>query len=285
MKSPTLLIIGCGDVGTRVGHRLAAQGWHIIAACRSPERLPDNFERIAIDYTNPATLLSLAHAQAPFVLITPLPTERGIIGYQRGYHQSLQHVVDAGCTAAAKLTVLVSSTRVYQESNGGWVDETSAVDELDPYCAALLAGERLIANAGCSAVIRAAGLYGAGPGHLLARVARGEASSQGWRYSNRIHRDDLAGLIAFVLNAAQTQAPPSSLINAVDDEPAPLQEVEQWLAARLGVNLSPVQAGPSDAMSRANRRCSNRVLHQLGYQLQFPTFRAGYAPLADALQR
>ena len=283
MKSSTLLIIGCGDIGTRVGLRLAAQGWHIIAARRSPERLPDSFERIAIDYTNPDSLQELARAQAPFVLITPLPTERSILGYQQGYHRSIENVVDAGCTAAAKLTVLVSSTRVYQERNGGWVDETSAVDEHDPHCAALLAGERRIAASGSSVVIRAAGLYGVGPGHLLARIARGEASSQGERFSNRIHRDDLAGLIAMVLQAAQTTTPFSGVINAVDDEPAPLDDVERWLAARLGVVLDPAQNSPADAASRANRRCSNRAMRQLGYRLEFPTFREGYAPLVDAL--
>ncbi len=275
MKAPHLLIVGCGDIGTRVGLTLADQGWRVTAARRSPENLPPVFHRLRCDYTDSTSLTVLAGSAPDYVLFTPLPADRSAAGYELGYREATASLLTSGLASRLTAGILVSSTRVFAEASGGWVDEQSPLTDSDPAASAISAAEAdFLSRCPNPLVLRASGLYGADEGMLTARVARGEASADPARFSNRIHRQDLAALIAFALIEANQRQPITGVMIASDSEPAPIGEVEQWLAARLGVSLSPV--GNRTAVQRGNRRCDNRRMLASGFRLQFPSYREGY---------
>jgi nucleoside-diphosphate-sugar epimerase len=92
-------------------------------------------------------------------------------------------------------------------------------------------------------------------------------------YGNRIHVDDAAGLLAFLLQADARGVALDDCYLGVDDEPAPLHEVVAWLREQLGVSHWAEQATVRRAGSK---RCSNARARALGWVPQYPSYREGY---------
>ena len=274
MSTGHLAIIGCGDIGTRVGLQLEACGWHVSALRRRAELLPRVFERFSGDYTCAHDLEPLAAKCPTHVLFTPLPLGRDVSGYERGFAGGVDAMVGAGLLKGASFGIMVSSTRVYAESMGGWVDETSPLTDEDAAGQAIIQAENLWREALVSSTVaRASGLYGELPGMLLSRVASGQASHQPERISNRIHRDDVAAALVFLLRATMN-APPPPILLLSDNSPTPIGQVEAWLAQQLGVSLA--HNGAGSPVPRGNRRCDNRRLRSLGFELRYPSYKEGY---------
>lgn len=87
-----LLILGCGDIGTRVGRALTDVGWTVAGARRAPEKLPELFTRLEIDMTQAETYSALGECQPDYVLVTPTPQSFDAIGYRSGFFQAAQHL-------------------------------------------------------------------------------------------------------------------------------------------------------------------------------------------------
>ena len=274
-----LLIIGCGDIGTRVGELMLTRGWSIDAVRRNAALLPDTFSGHSLDYSSDRELGALAQCAPDYVLVTPTPQSYDIAGYEAGFLGCARALAAQTWLPHCRRIIWVSSTRVYRERDGGWVDESSALNLEEGQAAALVRAEAVIRRAARSTVIRPAGIYGDPNGMLFRRVASGQQGAGDARYGNRIHRQDLARLIECVLtrDASSLWAPPTLV--AADDDHAPISEIEVWLAAQMSVSLVPAE---SSGRSRADRRCSNALLRQIGFCLEFPTWREGYqAALRD----
>ena len=279
MSSPQVLMVGCGDIGTRAGTALAAQGWRVAGVRRNPQQLPASIQPFAGDYTCADGLSAVAMLRPDYIVFSPLPAGRDAAGYQRGYVEAIHHIAASGVAEQAKRLVFISSTRVYAESDGGWVDETSPLTTTDACALAIIAAEQAAAKVCPTTVLRASGIYGEIPGMLLRRVLSGEGSDDPSRWSNRIHRQDLADITAAILlRDAAAEAVPAMLI-ASDDCPALLMEVERGLADALHESLKPMA---NTRAVRANRRCSNDLLRTTGFKLQYPSWQSGYrAVLSD----
>jgi len=167
------------------------------------------------------------------------------------------------------------------QQDGEWVDETSPAEPRHFSGARLLEGETLLLGSGVPAtVVRLAGIYGPGRVRLVERVRRGETTIPVGApiYSNRIHRDDCAGVLRHLISLDRAEP----LYLAADDEPAEMAAVLRWLAERLGVPLTRVEerAEPRERYGRAsNKRVKNARLLASGYRFRYPTFREGYAAL------
>jgi nucleoside-diphosphate-sugar epimerase len=176
-----------------------------------------------------------------------------------------------------------SSTAVYAQSHGEWVDETSTTDPSHFTGRRVLEGERLLLGGPFPAtVLRLGGIYGPGRVSLIERVRQGQAVCRAGPtlYTNRIHRDDCAG----ALHHLMTVPHPEALYLGVDHAPADLCAVLRWLAAQLGAPPPRVEAMTEDETrrQRTNKRCRNARLVASGYTFGYPTFRDGYAALVAA---
>jgi nucleoside-diphosphate-sugar epimerase len=132
--------------------------------------------------------------------------------------------------------VYTSSTSVYGQTDGSVVNEASPAIAQSPNAQVLLEAERLLlaeydASKFPAIILRVAGIYGPGRGHLFDQFVRGEArlDAVGKRVINMIHRDDLIDAIIAVLE----YSPPGVLYNVVDDEPVTQIEFLSWLARSL----------------------------------------------------
>jgi nucleoside-diphosphate-sugar epimerase len=186
----------------------------------------------------------------------------------------------ANLLAAARCErfLLASSTAVYAEDGGAWVDERSPTEPRAATARSVLAGEALArARHAAACAVRFGGLYGPGRTRLLRAARTGSLAYQAAppRYTNRIHRDDAAGALAHLLRRPALEP----VYVAVDSEPAAEEALQRWLAARVGGTPPRARHGVREG---AGKRCSNRLLLASGYRLLFPTFREGYGALADA---
>lgn len=287
--SVTVTILGCGDIGQRLADQLPATT-RVVGLRRSPASHPRIHYRQA-DLTDRTSLEAALPHDSDVIVITMTPSEYSDAGYQRAYVHAagnlLQVLDERAADAEARpprLLLFVSSTSVYAQANGEWVDEDSAT-EPDGYSGRrLLEAEALLANS-CypTCRVRFSGIYGPGRHRLIQQVRAGKGSpdlAAGSEpvYSNRIHVDDCAGVLAHLLSLPT----PQSLYLASDCQPSPLGEVKQWLAAQLGYTAGHLQPGP-EAASRASKRCSNRRLLDSGYRFRYPTYQQGYRQVLDLL--
>jgi hypothetical protein len=285
MKSNSILFVGCGDLGCRSGLIMQARGWQVAGLRRDTSRLPAGFAGIRGDYSSPADTGFIAELKPDYVVATFNPSDMSVEGYQRGFSQAAQSLLAGLGDHRPRAILSVSSTRVYAERDGGWVDETSPLSDDDPRALAIVAAEQiLLGSVHRVSVVRFAGIYGYPGGRLLERIRRGELSpKEPLRFSNRIHRDDCAGFLCHLLGRAEAGQTLEPVYNGVDDLPAPQYEVEAWLAARMGVEAKPPEPpGKADpnlrgSMPAGHKRCSNRLLHASGYRLIYADYRSGYA--------
>lgn len=272
-----LVIVGCGDLGVALGQRMLQQGWQVSGLRRDPSALPEGFGRIAADLTE-AQRPADWPTRVDYLVYCPAAGRRDAELYRRLYLEGLQHVLGWLQDARHKPRHLlqVSSTAVYGQSAGEWVTENSAALADTPTAAVLIEAEDVALRSGLPAsVVRLAGIYGPGRTRLIEQVRNGlHVPAEPEQFTNRIHRDDAAGLLAHLLLQADRGELLAPCYLGVDDEPAPLHEVAQWLAQQLSVELLSEGAGANRVGSK---RCSNALARESGWEPQYPGYRDGYA--------
>ncbi|CEA09583.1 NAD dependent epimerase/dehydratase family protein [Arthrobacter saudimassiliensis] len=268
-----VLIAGCGDLGTEAGLRFAAAGFAVSGWRRSPEKLPAPIEGAAADLADAG--LPPVPADTDVVVITPAARERSEAAYRATYRDGTAHVLDAleRDGVHPRRILLVSSTAVYGDADGGRVDELTPTDPASATGAVLREAEQLLlARRPDAVVLRLAGIYGPGRTRLIDQVRSGAAVVRPGQLTNRIHRDDAAAALVHLAGLAD----PASLYLGVDDEPVEQAEVLAFLAAELGL---PAPAADPDAGASprgGNRRLSNARLRGSGFTFTYPTYREGY---------
>ena len=276
-----ILIAGCGDVGCALAERLAASGHEVIGVRRQVERLPSTLHAIAADLGEPRTLGALPR-DVDMLFYTAAADGFNEAAYRRSYLQGLANVLDALSPAPLTRILFTSSTSVYAQDDGSWVDEDSPTRPVGFSGGILLEAEalgaRIAAERGAGfTTVRFGGIYGPGRTRLLERVLGGGGCSRQLRWTNRIHRDDCAGVLAHLAGPGTAMG----VCLAVDCEPAPQCQVMDWLASRL--QCPPVPRTDDAAGARGgNKRCSNRRLLESGYTFHYPDFREGYTAVLAA---
>jgi nucleoside-diphosphate-sugar epimerase len=275
-----VLIAGCGYVGSTLGERLAADGDEVFALRRRTEGLPSALQPIAADLADPDALRELPALDA--AVYAAAADEFREAAYRAVYVDGLRNLLQALAASEKppRRVLYASSTSVYGQRDGEWVDEHSPTEPADFSGACVLAGERLLAKSpipGCA--VRFGGIYGPGRTGLIDRIREGHAVLPPGppQYSNRIHRDDCAGVLRHLLRLTE----PASVYVAVDCEPAPAADVSRFLAERLGVTPPGASDVPEQAgrRVRSNKRCRNARLIASGYRFEYLTYREGYAAL------
>lgn len=273
----TILLAGCGDLGTEAGLRFAAQGQRVVGWRRSPAKLPPAIEGVAADLSAPGLPTVPADTSAVVIAVAAdAPTEPA---YRAAYLGGLANVLDAleRDGVRPRQVLFVSSTAVYGDAGGGWVDEDT-VPKPGGYSGRVLVQAeellqaRLAGTGTAAASLRLGGIYGPGRTRLIDQVRSGAAVvPEDVRYTNRIHRDDAAAAIVHLVSMDGEAAP---VYLGVDNDPADLGSVLRFLAAELGLPEPPVgDAGPARA---GNKRCRNDLLRGAGFAFTFPSFREGY---------
>lgn len=270
-----ILLAGCGDIACRLAALLHSPSNEIIGLRRHVAQLPAGIEPLAADLSRPIAPLPAVD----YVVVTLSPGEFSEPAYRRTYIDASRHLLGA-LTQAPKRLFWISSTSVYGQHHGEWVDESSPTEPRSFSGKVLLEAESLItSHPVATTVVRFSGIYGPGRLQLLQQVRAGVGCAETPQlWSNRIHVDDCAGVLAHLINRTEHKQSVAPLYLASDSEPATQYTVRHWLAQQLGVGLREEQL-----QVRGNRRASNRRLLQSGYRFLYPSFRQGYRQLIEGL--
>jgi nucleoside-diphosphate-sugar epimerase len=277
----TLLSLGHGYSAQALARRLIPQGWRVIGTTRSPENATQIRATGAEALLWPGTDLGPVMAGVTHVLTSIAPTDAG------------DPVLLNAAEILAKAPDLawvgyLSTTGVYGDQGGGWVDETTPPAPGTARGKARLDAEKAWENTGLPVqVFRLAGIYGPGRGPFE-KVLNGTARRiiKPGQVFSRIHVDD----IAQVLEASINRPDPGRVYNLCDDDPAPPQDVLAHAAALLGMPPPPEVAFDDADLSRmarsfyaeSKRVRNDRIKQELGVELIHPDYRSGLAAILAA---
>ncbi|GJM24399.1 MAG: hypothetical protein DHS20C16_08140 [Phycisphaerae bacterium] len=166
--------------------------------------------------------------------------------------------------------IYTSSTGVYAQDDGQWVDEESAVAPTTDNGKILVETERVLLEQSAAdgranvSVVRLGGIYG--PGRALVDFVRrsaGTTRSDGGGYVNMIHLDDISRALASLLDV-----PHHGVLNLCDDQPVTRQEFYDSIAAKH--DLPVINWRPSEDESLGKRVCNKRIKDLLDFELKHP---------------
>ena len=272
----TLLSLGHGYSATTLAARLIPQGWRVIGTTRDPARA-GVLRAAGVEPLLWPGDLTAALQDATHILASAAPDGSG-----DPFLQS-----DRAALQAAKPVWVgyLSTTAVYGDHNGAWVDEDTPVTPQSARAVQRVLAERQWLATGLPVhIFRLAGIYGPGRGPFE-KVRDGTARRiiKPGQVFSRIHVDDIAETLLASMMAPQ----PGTIYNVCDDDPAPPEDVLAHAAALLGLPEPP--AVPYDRaemspMARSfygeSKKVSNRrIRSDLGVNLRYPTYREGLAGL------
>ena len=273
----TLLSLGHGYSARALARLLVPQGWRIIGTTRTPAKA-DKFRAEGVEPLLWPGDLEWVLEEATHILCSAAPDAKG--------DPFLQAVPEIARSKAGWVGYL-STTGVYGDHDGGWVDETTPLTpQSDRGRQRVLAEGQWLATGLPVHIFRLAGIYGPGRGPFE-KVRDGTARRiiKPGQVFSRIHVDD----IAQVLEASMRQPNPGAAYNVCDDNPCPPQEVIGYAAQLLGMPEPP--AVPFEAVaptmtpmalgfySESKKVRNDRIKDELGVKLLYPDYPLGLAAL------
>jgi nucleoside-diphosphate-sugar epimerase len=281
----TTLIFGCGYVGYRVGQRWRARGDEVWAVTRSAERASElaraGLRPIVGDVMDAASLGNLPAAETVLLAVAH---DRGSGRTVREvYVEGLKNVL-RGLPVETARVIYISSTGVYGQTHGEWVDEDSPCAPQREGGRACLEAEQHLRDHALgqrSVILRMAGIYGPSRVPYLKLMAAGQAIPEvGDGYLNLIHVDDATSAVVLAGSAAVTP----SLYCISDGQPVPRGEFYREVARRIGAPpptfVSPPRDSPAARRASTNKRVSNRrVQSELGLRLDYPSYKEGLSAI------
>ena len=268
----TVLIAGCGDLGTQAGLYFAEAGQRVVGWRRSADKLPARIEGSSVDLTGE---LPAIPADTDVVVIALTADGRTEAAYRATYYEGTANLLGALARDGVepRRIIFVSSTAVYGNDDGAWIGESTPPAPSTATGTVLRETEELLTErAPQSVLLRLSGIYGPGRTRLIDQVRNGTAHAGGApHWTNRIHRDDAA---AAIVHLAGLEAPATAYLGT-EQEPALRAEVRQFIAEELGLPVPPIEA-PTEEREVTGKRCSNTLLTSTGFTFTYPTYREGY---------
>ncbi len=275
----TLLSLGHGYTSRELARQLVPAGWHIVATSRSADTPQEG-----VDLRQwPGDDLRDAFEQATHLLTSIAPGEAG---------DPVLNALADQIAAAPRLRWVgyLSTTAVYGDHQGGWVDETTPLNPATRRGHWRVAAERAWQDFAEEQslslhIFRLAGIYGPGRGPF-AKLRAGTARRivKPGQVFSRIHVEDIARTLIASMNAPN----PGAIYNVCDDDPAPPQDVLGFAAELLGLPVPPEEDWETAQMSpmarsfyaESKRVRNDRIKRELGVKLKYPDYRTGLRALA-----
>jgi len=281
MNASHLLILGCGYVGEKLAKACIAEGITVTGTTRSDMRA-EELRALGVDAVavkSPEYLIDELLQQCDVVLDS-IPLTRDEDGMHASQLKWLPLITPK--LSNLKWAGYLSTTGVYGDADGAWVDENFPCRPTSKRGVERLLAERAWLDSGLPAeVFRIAGIYGPGR-NIIPRLMAGGYKAVAWNpphCSNRIHVDDVVAALIAAMNAPRK----ARICNLSDDEPLSHADYVTELAQLIGAP-APELITPEEGRRqlspmaleffRDNKRVSNRLLHhELLSKLKHPSFR------------
>ena len=271
-----ILIAGCGYVGNELGERLSSQGHEVWGIKREINSIHPSIQSISADLSKKDTLQILPK-DIDYVFYMPSPGARKENVYNNVFLKGIRNLVE--CIEEKKYDIkkifFISSTSVYAQNSGEWIDESSSTKPKSSTAKIILQTENyLLNNYFKTTIVRFSGIYGPGRTGFLNKMINDGKTFAHNRFTNRIHRDDCANALIHLMNLPNCE----NIYLVSDNEPADLSELAKWITKKKGFKNEGLEYLTKIEFDKkkSNKRCSNKKLTDSGYKFLFPSFREGY---------
>lgn len=256
-----ILILGCGNIGLCLVKMLAQQGHQVTAVSRHSKNIAP-IQHLSQDIRE---LKLASNMQFDWVYVILTPEQRSVSTYQAAFIDTARPVFQALETHPIQRLVFISSTRVYGENTGQWIDDTTAVASHDPIGQTLIAAEQLWSAYWQDklTIIRPSGLYRAYSPYWQRRAHECEKIAF-LHWTNRLHRQDLVGFLSYLTTLSNLE--PSYIVS--DNMPLAESEIINFIREQNGLSI----IKNISIQSVTGKRIAARRLAQSGYCLQYPDF-------------
>lgn len=275
--SSSLLIIGCGDLGNHLGSLMAEQNWQVYGMRRNVSEIAPNIHRIFADLYQKERPINWPTTKIDYIIFCAAPSANERSQYQELYYQGLQNVLQwiENSQQYPKKLLIISSTAVYAQNDGSWVDEKSSTDPENLQGKTMLAMEQLAKNSSIdTTIIRLSGIYGPTRYYLIKQAIQGITYPQTpLLYANRIHIEDAALLLQAIIYFHKQGNELFPCYIGVDDEPAPIQETLAWIRNELAINTLTTQHAERRTGSK---RLTNKLAKTTGWIPKYKNYKDGY---------
>jgi len=273
----TILIAGCGYLGTETARVFKRKGWRVCALTLSPESARDVARLVGIETVH----ANLGDADSLRAVKGILPRFSSLVhcaSSNRGGEDAYRNVFLEGSRNLLEIFdprqfLFTSSTSVYHQTDGAEVTEESPTEPKRETTRILLESEKLVLDNG-GTVARISGIYGPDRSAILKKFFQRTAvlENGGGRFLNQIHRDDAAAAIYHLVASGHSAG--GGIYNVSDSHPMTQKDVYEWLCGVYELPVPPVaSANPNRKRGLTSKRVSNEKLRSTGWQPQFPSFR------------
>ncbi len=272
--SQSILIAGCGYVGTALALELSKRGNTVWGLSRSVGNVSEkSFEHITADLTKSSTLQNLP--KVDWVIVSVAPEKSDTKSYRKTYVEGVGNLIRTGL---AKRILYISSTSVYGQKSGEWVDENSPTEPDHQTGKILLEAEKQILRSRIpSIVFRLGGIYGSDRNRIAFLKNGPVEMDRPDDYINLIHLDDIVTGVILLLEKGKT----GEVYLGVDDKPVKRREYFTEISEMMEASAPSFKTGEDESFltGRSNKQCRNQKLKSLGYEFKYSTFREGYREL------
>jgi len=286
----SLLILGCGYVGEQLAKACLVRGVTVVGTTRCEQRAREldamGIQAVLADSPDKLPDAALACCDA---MLDSIPLEGSGHEFRAGQVNWIPKL--ARKLQQVKWIGYLSSTGVYGDAGGAWVDESWPCKPSSLRGAQRLIAEGAWLDSGLPVeVFRLAGIYGPGR-NIIPRLQAGQYKAVDWNpphFSSRIHVDDIVAALLAAMNKPRV----GRIMNLADDDPLPhidyVSELARIIGAPAPVKLTP-EEGDAQLSAAAlsffsdNKRVSNRLLHkELLSELKYPGFREGFGSMISS---
>ncbi len=277
-----LLSIGHGFSARALTPLLLDDGWRVIGTTRTEEKAEILRSEGVEAFVWPDSDLPIDQASHLLTSVAPGETGDPVLAKYESALKTASHLRWVG---------YLSTTGVYGDHNGEWVDETTPLTPATKRGIARVRAEAAWQALGLPLhIFRLAGIYGPGRGPF-AKVRNGTARRiiKPGQVFSRIHVDDIAAVLAASINKPN----PGAVYNLCDDDPAAPETVIEYAADLLGLPVPPAVSFEDAEMTpmarsfyaESKRVKNDRIKNELGVKLRYPDYRSGLAALLAAETR
>ena len=272
--NPTLLIVGCGKLGIKIGLALK-EHFTVIGIKRKPPENFTEFQIISQDIFDETFHLLLEKINPNYLLYAAVADDQSSESYKKAYVNGLDvciNSINRYCPSVKHL-FFVSSTRVYGQRNDQTMTESTEPEPNDFGGIALLEGEKLVNNSLIpTTILRLSGIYGSQRTYLL-RMAEDEVR---WpeknRWTNRIHEDDAARFISFLFNRLISGFSLEPLYLVTDSSSALLFDVLNHIRVALGLDIINRTSIPPFE----GKKLQSEIIPKTDFVYNYPDYKIGY---------
>jgi nucleoside-diphosphate-sugar epimerase len=260
-----ILIVGCGDLGVRLAKNLSGQNIEIFAIKRNTQSLPTFIKPIAWDVTADEKI-QIPHL-FDSIFFSVAPSDHSEESYRKTYlkgFQNISHLIQDSAQV-----FFISSTGVYSQNNGEWVNEESETKPTKYSGKILLETERWIEkNIPQTTIVRFSGLYSKERNSTVEKIKNNQFGKIPMnKISNRIHLEDAARILVFLYQKKKKQA----IYIGTDSHPTLYCDIVDWYCKKNKIDFTkPI------LQKIENKKISNKKIISEGFSFLYPSYQEGF---------